>query len=82
MPWYGQHIELILKVPLNSVVVIDDKLSDFVRDIDINECKQTNKQPDAKSAAFIMTATGLECKVDTLVTPKAKIDTVKVVKAK
>jgi len=79
--WYGQHIELTLKVPLNSEVVIDTKLGDFVRDIDIYECKQTNKQPDAKSAAFIMTATGLECKVDTLVTPVAKPDTTKAVKA-
>lgn len=82
--WHDQEIELTLKVPLNTKVVIDDRLGDFLRDgIDIYQCKETNKQSDATTATFIMTANGLECKVDTLVTtPAIKADTAKIVKVK
>ncbi|MDB5157388.1 MAG: hypothetical protein JWR50_2095, partial [Mucilaginibacter sp.] len=69
--WHDEEIEVTLKVPMNAVIVIDDNLGDFLRDgIDIHQCKEKNKKPDATSAAFIMTANGLECKVDTLVTIK------------
>ncbi len=79
--WHDQQIELTLKVPLNTVVIIDDSLNDFLRDgIDVSECKEKNKLHDATAAPFIMTANGLECKVDTLVT--AKPDSTKILKAK
>ncbi|MDB5115238.1 MAG: hypothetical protein JWQ79_730 [Mucilaginibacter sp.] len=85
--WYDQEVELTLKVPLNSTLVIDENLNNYLRSgFDINQCKETNKHPDATSAAFIMTANGLECKIDTLVTAPAKPDkapdTVKTVKTK
>jgi phage shock protein PspC (stress-responsive transcriptional regulator)/VIT1/CCC1 family predicted Fe2+/Mn2+ transporter len=79
--WHDQQIELTLKVPLNTVVIIDDRLNDVLRDgIDVNECKDKNKLHDATSAPFIMTANGLECKVDTLVTVKP--DSTKILKVK
>lgn len=69
--WHDQEISLTLKVPLNAVVVIDDNIHWYMRDgADFYGCKEVNKRPDARSAAFIMTANGLECKVDTLVTIK------------
>jgi phage shock protein PspC (stress-responsive transcriptional regulator) len=77
--WHAQAIEVTLKVPLNSTVVIDDRLSDFLRDgVDVYQCKQKNKKTEASFATFVMTDTGLECKVDTLVT--AKPDSLKVLK--
>ncbi|WP_186292562.1 PspC domain-containing protein [Mucilaginibacter corticis] len=79
--WHDEEIEVTLKVPMNAVIVIDDNMADFLRDgIDIHQCKDKNKQPDASSASFIMTANGLECKVDTLVTSKP--DTTKALKVK
>lgn len=80
-PWRDQEIELTLKVPVNAVVVIDNDMGDFMRDgVDLYQCRQTNKKPDAPTAPFIMTDNGLTCKVDTLVTPAA--DTTKVIKKK
>lgn len=70
--WHGEEIELTLKVPLNTNLVIDRTLSNYMH-INIYDCANTNKQPDAPSSRFIMTDNGLECKVDTL-----KADTIKV----
>ncbi|HTH83028.1 MAG TPA: PspC domain-containing protein [Mucilaginibacter sp.] len=72
--WHGQQVELTLRIPLNATVVIDERLDRYLDGIDIRECKENNKQPDATSAAFTMTANGLECKIDTLVTTAAKVD--------
>lgn len=67
--WHDQEISMILKVPMNAVVVIDEEIDRRIQDgVDLYQCKDTNKKPDATWAAFIMTANGLECKVDTLVT--------------
>jgi phage shock protein PspC (stress-responsive transcriptional regulator) len=69
-PWRDQEIELTLKVPVNAVVVIDNSMNDFMRDgIDLYQCRDVNKKPDAPNAPFIMTANGLICKVDTLISP-------------
>jgi phage shock protein PspC (stress-responsive transcriptional regulator) len=68
--WHDEEVELTLKVPLNSKVVIDQRLDNYVRDINLYDCKQINKHERATSATFIMTDNGLQCKVDTLVTVK------------
>jgi hypothetical protein len=68
-----------LKVPLNAVVVVDDKLSNILEGANINDCKQTDKKENLSFATFIMTDNGLQCKIDTLVT--AKKDSVKTAKA-
>jgi phage shock protein PspC (stress-responsive transcriptional regulator) len=68
--WHDEEVTLTLKVPLNSKLVIDERLHNYLRDVNIYECKESNKQERATSAAFIMTDNGLQCKVDTLVIPK------------
>jgi len=76
--WHDQDIHLTLKVPLNAVVVIDNEIDRYIWGVDLYQCKEVNKHPEANWAAFIMTANGsLECKVDTLVTAP---DTLKRVK--
>jgi phage shock protein PspC (stress-responsive transcriptional regulator) len=74
--WHDEQVDITLKIPLYSRLVIDEKLSNVVDGINIYECKQTNKQDKATFATFIMTNNGLQCKVDTLVTPKK--DSIKV----
>ncbi|MCC8424402.1 PspC domain-containing protein [Mucilaginibacter sp. UR6-11] len=82
-PWHSQEIEVTLKVPMNSIIVIEDRLSDFLRDgIDVYRCKEKNKKTEASSASFVMTDNGLECKVDTLVTTIPKPDSLKILKVK
>ena len=66
--WRDQEIHLTLKVPLNAKLVIDHNLQNYLRDIDLYQCRELNKKPDAPNSTFIMTADGLQCKVDTLVT--------------
>jgi len=75
--WHDQEIHLVLKVPLNAVVVIDDEINRYVYGVDLYRCKEDNKKDDQNWAAFKMTANGLECKVDTLV---IKTDTLNRVK--
>ncbi|MBD1393476.1 PspC domain-containing protein [Mucilaginibacter glaciei] len=67
--WRAQELRLILKVPMNYKVVVDDHVERFVRDVSVRDCKSINKKDDASSATFIMTDNGLQCKVDTLVLP-------------
>ncbi|RYZ95865.1 MAG: magnesium transporter [Sphingobacteriaceae bacterium] len=73
--WRNQELHLTLKVPLNTKLVIEDELDPYLNNISIHECKENNKQEDASYAAFIMTADGLQCKVDTqMVAPTSKKD--------
>jgi len=73
--WHDEEVELTLKVPLNSKLVIDQKLDNYLHDINVYDCKILNKQDKATSSVFVMTDNGIQCKVDTLVT--AKKDSVK-----
>jgi phage shock protein PspC (stress-responsive transcriptional regulator) len=68
--WHDEEVELTLKVPLNAKVVIDQRLDNYLRDINVYDCKEINKQDKATSSIFVMTDNGLQCKVDTLVTVK------------
>lgn len=77
--WHDEELFITLKVPLNSIVVIDDKLNNMLEGQSIYECKQTDKKENLPFATFIMTDNGLQCKIDTLVT--AKRDSVKTAKA-
>ncbi len=83
--WHNQSIELTLKVPLNAILIIDEDINDYIRNsANIYECNKTNKRPEGlRSAAFIMSETGLGCKVDTLVLPQpVKIDSASILKKK
>jgi phage shock protein PspC (stress-responsive transcriptional regulator) len=68
--WRAQELRLILKIPLNYKLVIDNQVDRFIGGINIWECNQENKKEGASAATFIMTDNGLQCKVDTLVLPK------------
>ncbi|WP_413670322.1 PspC domain-containing protein [Mucilaginibacter sp. Mucisp86] len=72
--WRGQELHLTLKVPLNAKIVIDQKLD---RNINFNiyECKSDGD--GITTATYIMTANGLECKVDPVKAAKLKADSLK-----
>jgi phage shock protein PspC (stress-responsive transcriptional regulator) len=63
--WRDQEIHLILKVPVNTKLVIDKNMDRYVENTDIYRCARDNNQEHATSAPFIMTSDGLQCKVDT-----------------
>ncbi|MEO6524945.1 MAG: PspC domain-containing protein [Mucilaginibacter sp.] len=67
--WRNQEVKLTLKIPKNAILVIDRKLERYVNDLSLWECAKANKNENATTATFVMTSTGLECKVDTLAQP-------------
>ena len=72
--WRNQEIHLTLKIPVNAKVVIDDNMQRYLRDVNVWQCKEDNKKPDSRTATFIMTTDGLQCKVDTgAVVPPATV---------
>ncbi|MBB3056702.1 PspC domain-containing protein [Mucilaginibacter gotjawali] len=73
--WHDEEVELTLKVPLNSKVVIDHRMRNYLRNVDLYDCDQANKKDNPNTSTFMMTDNGLQCKVDTLVT--AKKDSIK-----
>jgi phage shock protein PspC (stress-responsive transcriptional regulator) len=77
--WHNEELYITLKVPLNAKLVVDEDLSNVLDGINVYDCKEANKQDKATSAVFIMTDNGLQCKVDTAVTPKK--DSVKAVES-
>jgi phage shock protein PspC (stress-responsive transcriptional regulator) len=70
VPWRDESIDLTLKLPLNAKVIIDRKLENYVRDINLYDCNQQDKRAEYKPSVFIMTDNGLQCKIDTLVIAK------------
>ncbi|ASU32536.1 PspC domain-containing protein [Mucilaginibacter xinganensis] len=69
--WHAEEVVLTLKVPLNAKVIIDQKLDNYVQDINLYDCRNLNKTDNkANFAVFTMTDNGLQCKVDTLVIKK------------
>jgi hypothetical protein len=74
--WRNQELHLTLKLPLNTKLVIDQELDHYLNGIDVYDCKVVNKKEEASTANFIMTANGLECKVDTLLIPPPIQDSV------
>ncbi|MEO6148588.1 MAG: PspC domain-containing protein [Mucilaginibacter sp.] len=74
--WRNQELHLTLKLPLNTKLVIDENLDPYLNGISIHDCMENNQHQDGTHAPFIMTADGLQCKVDTqLVVPVLKKDT-------
>ena len=72
--WRGQELHMTLKVPLNTKLVIDGKL-DRNMNFNLYDCEQNNTTHNPAGSVFIMTADGLQCKVDTV--PAIKADTLK-----
>ncbi len=69
-PWRDESINITLKLPLNAKVLIDQKLDNYVRDINLYDCNMQDKRQRYEPAVFTMTDNGLQCKIDTLVTAK------------
>jgi len=72
-PARGQEVRLTLKVPVNAKLVIEDDLGNYLRDVNIWQCQEDNKIEHNMPVTFLMTSTGLQCKVDTLVTKRDSI---------
>ena len=68
--WHDEGIELTLKLPMSAKVVIDQKLDNYLRDVNLYDCNQANKKHNPNTTTFIMTDNGLQCNVDTVVTAK------------
>ena len=68
--WHDEEVRLTLRVPMNAKVVIDQRLDNYLQNINLYDCRNVNKQPDGTASIFLMTDNGLQCKVDTLVTLK------------
>ncbi|MES2275686.1 MAG: PspC domain-containing protein [Bacteroidota bacterium] len=68
--WRDQEVRLTLKMPINAKLVIDPNLDRYLDGVSIYDCQTDNKMDQSTPATFIMAATGLECKVDTLVTKR------------
>jgi hypothetical protein len=68
-PWHAEEVQLTLKLPKNTKVVIDHEI-DRICGVNIYDCNELNKLDPNKvtNATFVMTDNGLQCKVDTLVT--------------
>ena len=77
-PWRDEELELTLKVPMNAKVVIDQKLDNYVRDVHLYDCNMQDKRQGYEPAVFMMTDSGLQCKIDTVVTAKKDSAKVKV----
>ncbi|WP_258136754.1 PspC domain-containing protein [Mucilaginibacter phenanthrenivorans] len=79
--WHNEEVSLTLKLPLNSKVIIDQKLDNYLQGVNLYECRDLNKRDNKASySIFNMTDNGLQCKVDTggIAKPDSvKTDTVK-----
>ncbi|RYY36638.1 MAG: PspC domain-containing protein [Sphingobacteriaceae bacterium] len=69
--WRNQRVYLTLKVPLNTKLVFEKQLNSFIDNLDLNSCDAEGEYGSNTPAQFIMTADGLQCKVDTLIIPNA-----------
>ncbi len=63
--WRGQKIDLTLKIPLNSIVTVDEGLSQMLRNVNLYDCwNDKDKNWGKRLAHFKMTETGLVCLKD------------------
>ncbi|WP_299287949.1 PspC domain-containing protein [uncultured Mucilaginibacter sp.] len=63
--WRDQKVDVTLKLPLNSIITIDEGLDFILRDVDLYSCyNQDDKNWGKHLAKFKMTETGLVCLKD------------------
>ncbi len=70
--WHEESDLLTLKLPLNAKVVIERDMDKIMNSADVYGCNVSNKRDGnkLKSAVFLMTENGLQCKIDTLLISK------------
>ncbi|WP_419802041.1 PspC domain-containing protein [Mucilaginibacter sp.] len=59
--WHDQKVDVTLKLPLNSVVTIDESLDYILNDVDLYDCYEDQNQQGRRFARFKMTENGLVC---------------------
>ncbi len=73
--WHDESVLLTLKLPLNAKVVVDRDIEKIMNAADVYGCNVNNKRDGnkLKTATFIMTDNGLQCKIDTPIAIKVNI---------
>ncbi|WP_158828675.1 PspC domain-containing protein [Mucilaginibacter lacusdianchii] len=65
--WHNESIYLVLKLPLNATVILDDKINRYINNnMDIYGCNEQNGRSNNGIATFTMTDNGLTCKLDSV----------------
>lgn len=72
--WHDETLHLTLKLPLNAKVIVDNKLNNLITNLNMNDCRGTNKLKEWMPATFIMTETGLQCQIDPIIANARKRD--------
>ncbi len=64
--WHNEEVRLVLRVPLNATVMINNKVSRYINNyLDIYNCNPGGEnRSDERYAPFLMTNEGLRCKLD------------------
>ena len=66
-PWRNQKVTLTLKVPNGTELIVDENINYLINNIlEIGDCKRKNNAPYWTSGPFMMTDSGMYCKIDTL----------------
>ncbi|MFM6975263.1 MAG: PspC domain-containing protein [Sphingobacteriaceae bacterium] len=63
--WRNQRVKVILRIPVNTRLIINHKLNRYLNDYYLNDCIPGNGDDDLPSE-WIMTKDGLTCKNDSL----------------
>lgn len=63
--WRNQRVELTLRVPKNTRLMIDGNLNRYIEDYNLRDCQPENAS-DKTLTEWIMTEDGLKCKNDSL----------------
>ena len=63
--WRDQRVELTLRLPVNTRLMIDGKLNRYLEDHNLRDCQPENASDDSLTE-WVMTEDGLRCKNDSL----------------
>ena len=67
--WRDQSVNMILQIPANTVLHIESKVSRYLLDYNLWECRPDDAKDDYLSK-WLMTSTGLKCTMDSVTTQK------------
>ncbi|RYE36282.1 MAG: PspC domain-containing protein [Sphingobacteriaceae bacterium] len=59
--WRDQRVDVTLKLPVNSIITIDESLDYILNDVDLYDCYEDQNQQGKRFARFKMTENGLVC---------------------
>lgn len=69
--WHGEEVRLTLRIPLNATVMVNDKINRYINNsMNIWDCNPNkDNHTNTTFAPFVMTNEGLQCKLDSAITP-------------